>query len=115
MRLRCRISILTLHDRCIKMPPVRTTITLDPEVARLLEDEVHRQRKPFKQVVNEAIRRGLSPRVAEGRKRKQYRLVPHQARLRPGFDRAGFNKLADEMEDEAVLAKRSRRARTTSS
>jgi hypothetical protein len=40
---------------------MRTTLTLDPDVARLLREEAHRQRRPFKDVVNEAIRRGLAP------------------------------------------------------
>jgi len=38
----------------------RITVTLDPDVAARIEDEMHRQRKQFKQVVNEAIRRGLA-------------------------------------------------------
>jgi hypothetical protein len=86
---------------------MRTTLTLDPDVVKLLEEEVHRQRKPYKQVVNEAIRRGLSPRVSK-RASKPYRIVPHDAALLPGFDRFGFNRLADELEDAAVLAKRPR-------
>ena len=40
---------------------MRTTLTLDPDVARRIEDEVHRLRKPFKQVVNDALRRALAP------------------------------------------------------
>ena len=89
---------------------MRTTLTLDPDVAKLLEEEVHRQRKPFKQVVNQAIRRGLSPRTTR-RPSKRYRVVPHDARLLPGLDRAGFNRLADELEDAQVLANGSRGAR----
>jgi hypothetical protein len=84
---------------------MRTTLTLDPDVVKLLEEEVHRRRKPYKQVVNEAIRRGLSPGPAR-RPSKRYRVTPHEARLLPGLDRAGFNRLADELEDAAVLAKR---------
>jgi hypothetical protein len=83
---------------------MRTTLTLDPDVVKLLEDEVHRCRKPYKQVVNDAIRRGLSPRTAQ-RAAKRYRLTPHEARLLPGFDRVAFNRLADELEDAAVLRK----------
>jgi hypothetical protein len=30
----------------------------------------------------------------------------HDATLRPGLDLAGFNRLADEVEDEAILASR---------
>jgi len=86
---------------------MRTTLTLDPDVARLLEEEVHRARKPFKQVVNEALRRGLSPQPGATRKRK-YRVEPHIARFLPGVDPARLNALADELEDAAVLESVSR-------
>jgi hypothetical protein len=33
---------------------------LDPDVAQLVEDAVHRARKPMKQVINDALRRALS-------------------------------------------------------
>ncbi len=82
---------------------MRTTLTLDPDVARLLEEEAHRQRKSFKEVVNDAIRRGLAPKP-RGRQ-PPYRVDVHHTRLRPGIDRTGFNKMVDELEDEAVLAK----------
>jgi len=83
---------------------MRTTLTLDPDVARMIEEEVHRARKPFKQVVNDLLRRGLEPRVRK-RETKPYRVIPHVARLMPGVDRGRLNALADELEDRAVLAK----------
>lgn len=86
---------------------MRTTLTLDPDVARMLEEEAHRQHKTFKEVVNAALRRGLSSQPS--RRGKPYRVVPHDARLRPGLDRAGFNRLVDELEDEAVARKHGRR------
>lgn len=76
---------------------MRTTLTLDPDVARMISEEVHRVQKPFKQVVNDAIRRGLAPsraRPATG----HYRVRPHDAKLRPGVDAAHLNALVDEME-----------------
>ena len=82
---------------------MRTTLTLDPDVAKLLEAEAHRQRKSFKEVVNEAIRRGLSPR--RERPRAPYRVRPHRTHLLPGIDVAGFNRLADEIEDDVRLSK----------
>jgi hypothetical protein len=88
---------------------MRTTLTLDPDVARMLEEEAHRLRKPFKQVVNDAIRRGLAPR-AQGRAPARYRVRPHKTTLLPGIDAGAFNKLVDELEDEAITARmRSRR------
>ncbi len=85
---------------------MRTTLTLEPDVVRLLEEEVHRARKPFKAVVNEALRRGLSR--GGPRKVQRYRVSPHAARLRPGLDRAAFNSLADELEDAALMSKLAR-------
>jgi hypothetical protein len=82
---------------------VRTTLTLEPDVARMLEEEARRERKSFKQVVNEAIRRGLSPRAR--RPAPPYRVRPHRTSLRPGIDVHAFNQLADELEDEALLDK----------
>jgi hypothetical protein len=100
--------ILTTKTQSIMMPGMRTTLTLDPDVAKLLEDAVHRTRRPLKFVVNDALRRGLAsfPRAAA---RRRFRVEPHRSALRPGFDLAGFNKLADELEDEAIIAKARRR------
>jgi hypothetical protein len=80
---------------------MRTTLTLDDDVARLVEDAMHRERRSMKQVINDALRLALTPpRVPQ---QGAYRLVPHQSAVRPGFDPAGFNKLADELDDEAVI------------
>lgn len=82
---------------------MRTTLTLDPDVSKMLEQEMHRVRKPFKHVVNEALRRGLT--TSRGASRlPAYRVRPHAARLLPGLDAGRLNALADELEDSAVLA-----------
>jgi hypothetical protein len=88
---------------------MRTTLTLDPDVAQLLEEETHRLRLPWKQVVNDAIRRGFAARQ-QTPKSKRYRVTPHKTTLRAGIDPASFNKLADELEDEAMLKKTGRTA-----
>jgi hypothetical protein len=38
-----------------------------------------------------------------GSAHKQYRLEPHDSQLSAGLDLAGFNRFADELEDEATL------------
>ena len=81
---------------------MRTTLTLDPDVEKLLEQETQRTRQPFKQVVNEALRRGLTRQAAKPRKLV---LKVHDGRLRPGYDAAAFNALADELEDAETLSK----------
>jgi len=79
-------------------------LTLEPDVARLIEEEAHRQRKPVKQIVNEALRRGLAPQTV-ARARKRFRVRPHVTKLRAGIDARQLNQLADELEDEAVEQK----------
>jgi len=83
---------------------MRTTLTLDPDVVQLLKDAEARQRRSFKAVVNDAIRRGLAPQTSV-RDAGPYRVRPHETALRSGIDVAGFNRLADELEDEAVVDK----------
>ena len=81
------------------MSPMRTTLTLDSDVARLIEEAMHRERRPMKQVVNEALRRALTPET----QRERVTLTPHVSGVRPGFDVARLNQLADELDDEAIL------------
>jgi hypothetical protein len=87
---------------------MRTTLTLDPDVAKMIEDEVHRVRKPLKQVVNDALRRGLTSPVSRP-SAKPYRVQAHRAVLRPGLDRGRLNALADETEDASVIGTLRRR------
>jgi hypothetical protein len=83
---------------------MRTTLTLDPDVAAALEAEAHRRREPWKKVVNDAIRRGLSP-SSRGREQRPYRLPVFKGRLLPGLDPGGLNRLADDLEIDATIAK----------
>jgi hypothetical protein len=46
---------------------MRTTITLDPDVAARLQAAVRRRRRPFKALVNEALRSGLDALDSPGR------------------------------------------------
>ena len=82
-------------------------MTLDPDVVQLIEEAMHRERRSMKQVVNDSLRRALRPTPA---RRRPYRVKPHVTALRPGFDLTRLNQLADELEDEAILAKAERGA-----
>ncbi|MFD4433107.1 antitoxin [Nocardia sp. NPDC058497] len=85
---------------------MRTTLTLDADVARLVEDAVHRARSSMKQVINDALRRALSqPRTQEA----AFEQRVHEATLAPGLDLAGFNRMADELEDQAIIASMNKR------
>jgi hypothetical protein len=82
------------------MSDMRTTLTLDDDVVRLIDDAVHQEHRPMKQVVNDALRRALTIPASQ---REPYHLTPHESAVRPGFDPAGFNRLVDEMDDESIV------------
>ena len=78
---------------------MRTTVTFDDDVARLLREAQHREHKTFKQVLNEALRRGLTEATP---KLPPYRLVSHPSAVRPGVDITALNRLADELDDDSL-------------
>jgi hypothetical protein len=83
---------------------MRTTLTLDPDVAAALEAEARRRHEPWKKVVNDAIRRGLIPST-RGREGRPYRLPVFKARLLPGHDPGALNRLADDIEIDGAAKK----------
>jgi len=62
---------------------VRTTLTLDDDVAKLLESELRRSGKPFKQVVNHFLRLGLTTKQSP---RKPFSVKPINLGL-PHYDK----------------------------
>ena len=83
---------------------MRTTLTLEPDIAARLNAEAVRTDRALKTVVNEALRRGLH---LPGRKEKRARYTVRGVRLgfRPGVDTDKLNELADELETGTQLAK----------
>ena len=64
---------------------MRTTLTLDPDVAAKARKGAARLRKPFKDVVNHALRIGLDEVLAPPAARR-YRTRPRPLGLRPGLN-----------------------------
>jgi hypothetical protein len=83
---------------------MRTTITLDEDVERLVRQAMHRSRRGFKETLNAALREGLG-RKNRASRRAAFVLKARPLGLRPGFDLTGFNKLADELEVGGYLTK----------
>lgn len=83
---------------------MRTTVTLDDDLATQLQDLSARLRKPFKVVINDVIRQGL-PGVEKPPKIKPFKIKTRDMKLRPGFEGANFNHVAAEMELEAIIEK----------
>lgn len=74
---------------------MRTTVTLDPDVQRLLKEAEHRSGHPFKQVLNDAVRAGLGRGAARAAAFKQ----PVFSLGRAKVDLTKANALAGELED----------------
>jgi hypothetical protein len=81
---------------------MRTTVTLDPDVERLLKEAARETRRSFKQVLNDAVRAGLRASSTTVR-RKRFSVKARPMVLRPGIDPTRLTELADELEIEAFL------------
>ena len=82
---------------------MRTTLTLDEDVADFLKAQSRLQDKPFKHVVNEVLRRGVAPASRESRP-PRFRVVPNRSGLVPGVDPLRLNQLNDQLEVEDFAA-----------
>jgi len=80
---------------------VRTTLTLDDDLAKRLKDYARRQGVSFKEAVNTIIRRGLSAPAPRGWRKKRFCVEVFNAPFRPGVDPLRLNQLADDLEAEA--------------
>ena len=67
-------------------------------MADALEEQARLLNLSFKQVVNDTLRRGLSPNTAE--ERAVFRVKPHRSGFLPGVDALRLNQLNDELETE---------------
>jgi hypothetical protein len=86
---------------------MRTTVTLDADIAAKLKEEARRQKTSFKEVLNNSVRRGLQTGVAEAT--KPYRLRPRPLRAKPGVNLDRALSMAGEIEDAEILRKLSLR------
>jgi hypothetical protein len=80
------------------------TLTIDDRIAKALKDLAHRSNRPFKDVVNEILRAGLTARNI--RKAKPYVVRP--AALggpMPGINLDKALALSDAIEDQELAAK----------
>ena len=83
---------------------MRTTLTLDPDVADRLASETRRTGKSLKTLVNDAIRLGLGL-TGRPSKAPRFTVKPHAFGLRPGIDPNRLNQLVDELEVEEVAGR----------
>jgi hypothetical protein len=78
---------------------MRTTLTLDEDVARQLKERARRSGESFKEVVNTTLRRGLAQGV-RGSKLQRFKVTPKACGFRSGVDVLRLNRLSDDLEME---------------
>lgn len=81
---------------------MRTTVTIDADLAERLREQARRQRISFKEALNRALRAGLTTGSAPG---PPYRLATQPMRLRPGVNLDKALALAGALEDEEIVRK----------
>jgi hypothetical protein len=77
---------------------VRTTLTLDDDVAAKLKAESRRAGRTFREIVNEALRRGLASQRA-AIKRRSFKITPRDlGDLKPGLSLDNVAELIERVE-----------------
>jgi hypothetical protein len=84
---------------------MRTTVTLDPDVAASLKDLAHERRLSFKTALNTVLRQGLASPATGTRRARKFVVEPHDGEFRPGLDLGRLNQLADQLDTEAFVEK----------
>jgi hypothetical protein len=82
---------------------MRTTVTLDPDVAAKLKAEMRSKDISFKEALNSSIRRGLDS--GSSTRAKPYKVRTAKMGARPGVNLDKALQLAGELEDQEILRK----------
>lgn len=82
---------------------MRTTVTLEPDLAKKVKALAHRLGVSFKQALNEVIRHGLHA-SARREARTRFTVKPHAGGFRPGIDPGKLNQLVDQLDTEDFIA-----------
>jgi hypothetical protein len=93
------------------MRQMRTTLTIDDDLAGLLKRRANELGLPFKEVVNRTLRAGLGA-DAKPRQHAAPKTIPHTFGFNPGVDLDKLNQLADELEAEGYAAGQSKPPKT---
>ncbi len=81
---------------------MRTTLTIDDELFHALKVEALRRKRPFKEIVNETLRRGITHANAP---HELYQLPLLQLGHPPKMELDRGLRLADAIEDEEIQRK----------
>jgi hypothetical protein len=108
--MQAQVDALTSKIATPTMPRMRTTLTLDDDLAGLLKQRARELDLPFKEVVNRMIRAGLGEEAARA-PHQAPKTISHSFGFRPGIDLDRLGQLADELEAQAFVAEHDDSAR----
>lgn len=80
---------------------MRTTVTLEPDVAEKLKQLMRERNLTFKEVVNSTLRRGLGQEAHA----RPYEAPSYAMGLKPGIDGDRISHVIDEIADEEFVRK----------
>jgi hypothetical protein len=86
---------------------MRTTLTLDPDVAQRVKQAMAARKLTLKRVINDALRAGLSS-VEKPPPAKKFVVEPWSFGFNPGIDLNKLGQFLDDLEVEDFLKKHSR-------
>ncbi|MDE2900537.1 MAG: hypothetical protein OXN15_05870 [Chloroflexota bacterium] len=90
---------------------MRTTLTIDNDIVDSLKERARLQGRPFKQVVNDALRRGLSQTSEE--ERPEFRVEPMEGGILPHLKHLTPKEILDELSIQDYLEKEARSEKNT--
>ena len=82
---------------------MRTTLTLEPEVAEKLRAEAALGSRTFKDIVNQALKRGLG--IEKSEPEKPFEVITFSSDFQPGVDQMKLQQYLDDEEVESYLRK----------
>jgi hypothetical protein len=90
------LVMLTSRGHYCRHLDVRTTLTIDDDVAAKLKNEMRRSGTSFRETVNRALRRGLNQQAS--RRIEPFVIRTRALGLRPGLDYDKVSDLLDQIE-----------------
>ena len=81
------------------MISMRTTVTLESDVERLIREKMHRSRKSFKKTLNDAVRQALLAETKQVKKKK-FVVKARSMGAVPGIDPATLSDIDTDLEVE---------------
>lgn len=84
---------------------MRTTLTLDDDIATALKDLARTSGKSFKAVVNEVVRNGLTTGEKPAANREPFQVASAPRGFLPGIDPLKLNQLVDEFDVDLFVGR----------